>query len=258
MIAAAAAVTIAFAAFAPPQTSVLAGDTVTWTNQAVRKHTVDEVGESFASPELFLGDSFSHRFDTPGAVPYYCRLHPFMHGEVDVYRVLLDAPAAPASAGRPFPLHGRAALPAGATVAIQADDGTGYKPAATASVGADGSFVATVTPSASATYRAAEGNTVQLTVLNRKVAAAAVRHGRRIAVSAGVTPAAPGATVVLQLRLKERFGWWPVARTRLDAASHARFSLRRARGATARVVLTLPDGATPLAVSDTLRVPPVG
>jgi hypothetical protein len=246
-----ASVAIAFALFGPPQTTVLAGDTVTWTNQAVRKHTVDGLTERFDSPELFLGDSFSREFDTPGAYPYYCRLHPFMRGEVDVYRSLLDAPAAAASAGRPFTLRGRSSLPAGAAVPILGDDGT---TAATAMVGADGTFAATVAPAATATYRTADGNAIRLDVLDRHVTANAARHGRRIAVSAAVSPAAPGATVVLQLKLKERFGWWPVARAKLDASSHVRFDLARRRGAIARVVLTLPDGATELAVSPTLRV----
>jgi hypothetical protein len=246
-----APILIAFAAFGPPQATVLAGDTVTWTNQAVRKHTVDGLTASFDSPELFLGDSYSHRFDTPGAFAYYCRLHTFMRGQVDVYRVLLDAPAAAASAGRPFTLRGRAALPAGSAVPIEADDGS---VAATATVGADGAFAATVTATATATYHAPEGNTIRLDVLDRHVLAAAARHGRRIAVSATVTPASPGATAVLQLKLKERFGWWPVARGTLDARSRVRFSLARRRGAIARVVLTLPDGATPLAFSRALRV----
>ena len=80
------------------------------------------------------------------------------------------------------------------------------------------------------------------------------RHGRTIAISAAVTPAAPGATVVLQLKLKERFGWWPVQQAKLDAASHVRFSLPRRRATIARVVLTQPDGATKLAVSPVLKV----
>jgi hypothetical protein len=244
-------VAIAFALFGPPQTTVLAGDTVTWTNQAVRKHTVDGLTESFDSPELFLGDAYSHQFGTPGAFAYYCRLHPFMRGEVDVYRVLIDPPQAAASAGRPYTLRGRASLPPGSQVPILAGDGS---TAATASVGADGAFTATVTPSAAAAYHAPDGNAVRLDVLDRHMSASAARHGRRIAVSASVAPAAPGATAVLQLKLKERFGWWPVARAKLDASSHVRFSLARRRGAVARVVLTLPDGATPLAVSPTVRV----
>jgi hypothetical protein len=251
-----AAVTVAFAAFGPPQTTVLAGDTVTWTNQAVRMHAVDGVNESFDSPALVLGESFSHRFDTPGVVQYYCRLHPFMRGEVDVYPALLDPPPVAASPGRRFTLSGRASLPAGSPITIEADDGTGYKPVGSATVGMDGTFAASVMPSATATYRVAgdSSNAVQLQVLNRHVAAAAARHGRRIAVSATVAPAAPGATAVLQLRLKERFGWWPVATAKLDKDSRVRFELRRRRGAVARVVLTLPDGATALAVSPTLRV----
>lgn len=242
---------IGFAAFGPPQTTVLAGDTVTWTNQAVRKHTVDGLGERFDSPELFNGDTFSHEFDTPGAISYYCRIHPFMRGEVDVFRVLLDTPTAPASTGRPYTLRGRAALPAGSTVPILAGDGS---TAATATVGDDGGFSVAVTPSGSSTYHAPEGNTIRLDVLDRKVSAAVARHGSRIAVDATVAPASAGATVVLQLKLKERFGWWPVAQAKLDAKSHVRFTLRRRRGAIARVVLTLPDGATALAVGPTLRV----
>jgi hypothetical protein len=242
---------IAFAAFGPPQTTVLAGDTVTWTNQSVRKHTVDGLGEAFDSPELFSGDTFSHEYDSPGAFAYYCRIHTFMRGEVDVFRVLLDTPATPASTGRPYTLRGRAALPAGSTFPVLAEDGS---TAATATVGDDGEFSVTVTPSGSSTYHAPEGNTIRLDVLDRKVSAAAARHGSRIAVDATVAPASPGATVVLQLKLKERFGWWPVAQAKLDARSHVRFNLRRRRGAVARVVLTLPDGATALAVSPALRV----
>ena len=246
-----AAVLIGFAAFGPPQAAVLAGDTVTWSNQSVRKHAVDGLGEPFASPELFNGDAFSHEFDTPGAVAYYCRIHPFMRGEVDVFRVLLDTPATPASTGRPYTLRGRAALPAGSTVPILDGDGS---TAATATVGDDGELSATVVPTSTASYHAQDGNTIRLDVLDRRVSAAAARHGSHIAVAASVAPGSPGATVVLQLKLKERFGWWPVAQAKLDARSHVRFNVRRRRGALARVVMTLPDGATPLAVSRTLRL----
>jgi Copper binding proteins, plastocyanin/azurin family len=246
-----AQVLIAFAAFGPPQTTVLAGDTVTWTNIAARNHTVDGLTERFDSPELGTNATFSHTFENPGAIAYYCRIHAFMRGEVDVFRVLLDTPTTPATTGRPYTLRGRAALPAGSTFPILADDGS---TAATATVGDDGEFSVSVTPSGASTYHAPEGNTVRLDVLDRRVSAAAARHGSRIAVSATVAPAAPGATVVLQLKLKERFGWWPVARAKLDAQSHVRFNLRRRRGAVARVVMTLPDGATALAVSPTLRI----
>ena len=73
---------------------------------------------------------------------------------------------------------------------------------------------------------------------------------------ANVTPASRGGHVVLQLFLPERFGWWPVQRDRLDAGSGAQFTVRTKRRLQARVVLTLPDGATRLAVSRTVRVGP--
>jgi hypothetical protein len=96
----------------------------------------------------------------------------------------------------------------------------------------------------------------QLLVLDRKLAAAARTRGRRVTVSAGVAPASPGATVVLQLRLKDRFGWWPVARAKVDHHSRANFRLRLRHRYAARVVLTLADGATQLALSRTLHVGP--
>ncbi len=69
-----------------------------------------------------------------------------------------------------------------------------------------------------------------------------------------VAPPAHGATVVLQLRLRERFGWWPVERAETDHMGRASFRVRPPRRVRARVVLTLADGATPLAVSPTLRI----
>jgi hypothetical protein len=91
-------------------------------------------------------------------------------------------------------------------------------------------------------------------VVQRAVLARVRRDGRRTTVTASVAPASPGATVVLQLRLPERFGWWPVARARLDARGRARFHLRPRRTVPARVVLTLPDGATALARSAPFRL----
>jgi hypothetical protein len=75
-------------------------------------------------------------------------------------------------------------------------------------------------------------------------------------VAVTVSPADPGATVVLQLHLKERFGWWPVASVRLGKSSTARLVLHTHRRVAARARLTLPDGATPLATSPTVRVGP--
>jgi plastocyanin len=249
---------IAFAAFAPPDIQVLAGDTVKWTNDSVRAHTVNAEDGSWASPELVSADSFSRRFDTPGTVPYYCRLHSFMRGEVDVTRLLIQAPSAPAEQGRAYPLRGRTALPAQTPVTIEADSGAGYRPVASAQVAADGTFVTTVTPTDSAAYRAVAGADasppVALTVVNRSVRAWAIRRKARISVGAEVLPYSRGATVVLQMRLRERFGWWPVRRTELDRFSQVRFVVTHRRAVAVRVVVTLPDGATRVGASRVLRV----
>ena len=95
---------------------------------------------------------------------------------------------------------------------------------------------------------------VQVLALDRRVEASGHRRRGRIVVGTRVLPASAGATVVLQLHLRERFGWWPVQRTRLDDASRARFTLRRGRPVRARVVLVGSDGATPLALSAPFRV----
>jgi hypothetical protein len=187
-------------------------------------------------------------------------LHPFMRGEVDVHNVLLAVPSEPGAPGRPYVLHGRSSAPSGTDVSIDADSGTGFQPAGHATVDADGTFTTEIEPMTTASYRAVVGDeaspAVQLLVLDRNVAASAGGRGHGVTVSARVAPASKGAPVVLELRLPQHFGWWPVARAKLNDSSVARFSLRLAHRYPARVVLTLRDGATTLAVSRTLHVGP--
>jgi plastocyanin len=257
---AAATVPILFASFGAPRTDVVAGDTVRWVNDSVRAHTVDSDDGSWASARLLGDGAFTHRFSAPGTATYHCTLHPFMRGEVDVHNVLLRPPAEPGAPGRPYVLNGRSALPAGTSLSIEADTGSGFKPAGNATVEGDGTFITEVVPTTTAAYRAVAGDdsspAVQLFVLDRKIAATANGRGRAVKVSARVAPASHGAPVVLQLRLPQHFGWWPVARANLDHHSMARFSLRLAHRYPARVVLTLKDGATTLATSRILHVGP--
>ncbi|QEC46287.1 hypothetical protein FSW04_00970 [Baekduia soli] len=254
----AAKVSVLYAAFQAPQIAVVAGDTVQWSNDSSRAHDVVAADGSFDSGRLVVGGMFDHRFDRPGVVPYYCSLHPFMTGEIDVENVLLDTPAARGATGRPFVLTGRVAAGATGSVAIEGDDGTGFAPAGTAVPAIDGTFRATVVPRTTTTYRAVteDGTSppVQVLVLDHAVTVTRSTRGARTTLSVHVTPAAPGQPVVLQLLLRERFGWWPTLRARLDASSSARFTVARRGVVPARVVLTLPDGATELARSRTVHV----
>jgi plastocyanin len=256
----AARVSMSTSAYSPAEIDVLVGDTVRWSNDSVRAHTVSADDGTWSSAHIAIDDAYSHRFDDAGSVPYYCKLHVFMRGVVNVRRILLAAPREPGAPGRAYALHGRAALPAGTPVTIEADAGAGFQPAAQTTVDADGTFATDVVPRTTATYRAVSGSetsaSAQLLVLDRTLAASARTRGRKVTVTTTVAPASPGATVVLQLRLKERFGWWPVASAKVDHHSRATFSLRLAHRYTARVALTLADGATQLALSRTLRVGP--
>ena len=58
------------------------------------------------------------------------------------------------------------------------------------------------------------------------VAGGEVAGRARRSIDVRASPASPGTRVVLQLRLRERFGWWPVARARLDRRSRAQFTVR--------------------------------
>jgi len=257
---AAVPVSIGFDAVKPQHLDVLLGDTVTWTNDSVRTHTVTADDGAFDSGRVVPTATFTRTFTALGDTPYHCVLHPFIRGDVQVDRLLLSAPAQPAASNRAFPMRGRAALPAGTAVTVEADRGAGFAPAATTTVQPDGTFVAAVVPGTTATYRAVAGPDasppVSLLVLDRRIAIRARRARRGLVISANVTPASAGAPVVLQLFLHEHFGWWPVQRTKLDSSSAARFALRTRQRVAVRVLLTLPDGATPLAISRTVRVGP--
>jgi hypothetical protein len=241
-------VSIGFDAVRPVRIDVLTGETVTWTNDSVRPHTVTADDGGFDSGRLPPSTMFAHQFTTAGDVAYHCALHPFIRGVVSAHPLLLTTPAQAASPGAP--------------VTIQADRGAGFQPVATTTLQPDGTFVAQVVPGTTATYRAVAGADasppVSLLVLDRSIALRAQRGRNRVVIRTTVAPASAGAPVVLQLFLHDHFGWWPVQRGKLDRNSTASFSVRLGQRVAARLVLTLPDGATPLAVSRTVRLGPTG
>jgi len=75
----------------PSPLNVAVGRTVLWINNDNTAHTVTEGNPSGNTPSngfdsgiLSPGQTFKHAFDKPGTVGYFCRLHPFMLGQVMV------------------------------------------------------------------------------------------------------------------------------------------------------------------------------
>ena len=126
-------VSIGFGDFAPSHLDVLVGDTVTWRNDSVRQHTVTADDESWDSGRLGARAVFRRRFDQPGRVGYYCRLH-VIAASLDVHSVLLEESHSAGDPGLPRDLSGRAAAEPGSDVQIEADTGAGFVPAATVAV----------------------------------------------------------------------------------------------------------------------------
>lgn len=72
-------------AFGPDQVTVVAGDTVTWSNSDSATHTITGQGnEVIDSPDLGESDTFEVTFDDAGSYEYFCKFHPFMVGTVTV------------------------------------------------------------------------------------------------------------------------------------------------------------------------------
>jgi plastocyanin len=246
-------VNIEFAQFGPSKLDVLPAETVAWTNVSTRQHTVTSDAGAFGSGLLSSGDRFSWTFAAVGAYPYHCTVHAGMTGEVDVRRVTLDLlPTAVLPPGTPVQLSGRTADLSAPVRIERSTDGTHFAPEATATPTAAGDWQATVKARATADYRAASGADVsenrRLLVSNRRVHA----HATRAGVAVRVTPKAPYGRLMLQRRLRERFGWWPIARKRLDYVSQATFHVRGP--ARVRVVLVDSDGWTPLAISRVIHL----
>ena len=76
--------------YVPFSTSINAGDTVIWTNDDTAPHTVTSGSPATAPDEMFesglmmAGDSFEFTFDDAGSYEYFCMVHPWMTGNVQV------------------------------------------------------------------------------------------------------------------------------------------------------------------------------
>ncbi len=77
-------------AFSPETLSVPAGTTVTWSNEDATSHTVTAGSEDEPDPQAFdlevdeQGQTVAFTFEDAGTYAYYCELHPFMTGTIEV------------------------------------------------------------------------------------------------------------------------------------------------------------------------------
>jgi len=76
--------------FIPYEVSIAVGGEVIWSNVDSAAHTVtsgnpsDEPGGVFDSSLFMAGTKFSHTFDEAGTYEYFCMVHPWMKGIIQV------------------------------------------------------------------------------------------------------------------------------------------------------------------------------
>lgn len=241
-------VNIEFSDYRPSQLDVLPGETVSWTNVSQRTHTVTSDTGLFNSGSVGPNGHFASRFDEVGTYRYHCTIHPSIVGVVDVRHVTLGPlPTAAVAVGTEVEFEGRTADPAEPVTIQRSINGAAFTSIATVSPAADGTWKTTVAVEATGDYVAASAGGAsrarRLIVGIRHVRIRATRAG----VSFTVTPSAPYSPVLVEVRLRERFGWWPVARSRVDYVSEGEARIRRP--ARVRVVLVDKDGWTPITTS---------
>lgn len=67
-------VTLSNFQFSPQTITIKAGDIVVWENKE-GAHTVTADDNSWESPTLNAGQTFTHKFDKPGTYRYHCSFH---------------------------------------------------------------------------------------------------------------------------------------------------------------------------------------
>jgi len=82
--------------FIPSPVNIAIGDTVTWMNDDTAAHTstsgsaADGPDGNWDSSLVMVDQSFSHTFDEAGEFPYFCMVHPWMTGMVNVGEAMAE------------------------------------------------------------------------------------------------------------------------------------------------------------------------
>jgi plastocyanin len=206
--------------YSPDTLTVLVGDTVTWTNDDRMTHTVTADAGAFDSDRLEPGAHFAHTFLAAGVYRFHCRIHRFMHGEIDVYALALIGPARSVPLGSTVTLSGLAATDVHSVELEQQRSDGSYAGVASASPAADGSFSFPLTVSGPALVRARAGEQVSdaIALQPQPLVTLRVRRGGDRASATIVTePKQTGATIALERYIRERYWWMPIRQATLGA-----------------------------------------
>ena len=227
--------------FSPDALPVLVGETVAWANHDRMTHTVTADNGEFDSDRLEPGAHFASTFVQAGVYRYHCRIHRFMHGEIDVYAVALIGPDRSVRLGSTVTLSG---LVPGDIRSVgleqQQADGS-YEAVASASPAADGSFSFPITVSGPSLFRARAGDRLSDPVAVRpqpQVTMRLRRVGGRATVAIAAEPDQAGAPIAVERYIQERYWWMPIRRAKLGADGRVTLKVPvKARGVHLRVHL---------------------
>ena len=221
--------------------------------RAARAPTPSPPTRGSSTPATSVRDShFTFQFNRPGTYHYHCTIHPSIAGEIDVRRVILDASADCRRAGRrrrrvrrphrrPDPPGRHPAQPGRQALR---DDRHASTPAPRRQLERPRS-----TREATGDYRARRAARQRDAAGCWSAIRQRARAARRARASASRSRRAlPYAPILVEIYLRERFGWWPLAtqRARLRLRGRAAACDGPAR---VRVVLVDKDGWTPIATS---------
>ena len=227
--------------FSPDALPVLVGDTVTWTNHDRMTHTVTADHGEFDSDRLDPGARFASAFVQAAVYRYHCRIHRFMHGEIDVYALALIGPNRSVRVGSTVTLNGLAPGDV-RSVGLEQEQADGsYEGVASASPAADGSFSFPITISGPARFRARASDRLSEPVPVRPQPLVTMRLRRvdgRVTVAIAAEPDQAGAPVAVERYIQERYWWRPIRKAKLGADGRATLTVPvKARGVRLRVHL---------------------
>jgi plastocyanin len=245
--------------FSPDALPVLVGDTVTWTNHDRMTHTVTADHDEFDSERLEPGARFASTFVEAGVYRYHCRIHRFMHGEIDVYAVALLGPSRSVRLGSTVTLSGLVPRDVQSVSLEQQRANGSYEAVASATPAADGSFSFPLTVSGPSRFRARAGDQFSDPVAVRPQPLVTMRVRRvdgRATIAIAAEPDQPGAPVAVERYIQERYWWMPIRQSKLGADGRATLTVPvKAHGVRFRVHLLRGTNGWGDATSAAITVP---